>query len=288
MKTSVIDRLVEQAWPVSAEVRRKASQVEDWSTINEYGYDEFGLHPPTAMIAASVVEVLYRKYFRVDAQGLENVPSTGRVMVFGNHSGQLPVDGGMVAASLLLDKDPPRITRSLIEYWFPTLPFVGNFLNRAGQVTGLPGNAIHLLERDQCLLVFPEGIRGSGKLYKDRYQLKRFGTGFVRIALQTGTPLVPVAVVGGEEQAPSFHDLKPLARMLGFPYFPITPFFPWFGLLGGIPLPTKYRLRFGEPIQLEGHGDESDEVISDHVERLRSELSSLLGGLLHERQHVFW
>jgi 1-acyl-sn-glycerol-3-phosphate acyltransferase len=260
----------------------------DWANINEYGYDPFGFHPSTAMAAATVLEALYRRYWRVEAQGLENVPDTGRVLLYGNHSGQLPIDGAMVAASLFLDKDPPRMARSLMEYWFPTLPFVGTFLNRAGQVTGLPGNANHLLEHEECLLVFPEGIRGSGRLWRDRYRLMRFGTGFVRIALETGTPLVPVAVVGGEEQAPSFYDVKPLARLIGFPYFPITPFFPWFGLLGAIPLPTKYRLRFGEPIVLEGQGDEPDEIIAGHVERLRGELSSLLGRLLHERQHIFW
>ena len=161
-------------------------------------------------------------------------------------------------------------------------------LNRAGQVTGLPDNAIRLMETDQCLLVFPEGIRGSGKLWRDRYQLQRFGTGFVRIALETGTPLVPVAVVGGEEQAPSFHNFKPLARLLGFPYFPITPFFPWFGLLGALPLPTKYRIEFGQPLYLEGQGDESDEYVNQQVQMLRGELSSLLQRLLSERQHVFW
>jgi 1-acyl-sn-glycerol-3-phosphate acyltransferase len=283
-----IREIIENAWPVSAEVRRKALLVNDWSHLNEYGYDEFGFHPPTAMTAASVVAVLYRKYFRVEARGLENVPDSGSVLIYGNHSGQLPVDGAMVAASLLLDKDPPRVTRALMEYWFPTLPFVGNFLNRTGQVTGLPGNAEHLLRHGQCALVFPEGIRGSGKLWKNRYRLMRFGTGFVRIALQTGTPLVPVAVVGGEEQAPSFHDLKLLAHTLGFPYFPITPFFPWFGPVGGIPLPTKYRIEFGTPIELDGDGDESDEVIARHVDLLRGKLSSLLGGLLHERKHIFW
>ena len=280
-------RLIEETWPVSENVRRQA-ELLDWSNLNEYGFDEFGYHPPTAMTAASAVEFLYRHYFRVEARAVENVPARGRVLIYGNHSGQLPVDGAMVAATLLFKRETPRIARGLIEYWFPTLPFIGTFLNRAGQVTGLPGNASRLMERDECLLVFPEGIRGSGKLWKDRYRLMRFGTGFVRLALKTGTPLVPVAVVGGEEQAPSFHDFKPLARLLGFPYFPITPTFPWLGLLGGIPWPTKYRIEFGQPIELSGDGDEPDEIIAEHVDRLRNELSSLLGRVLSEREHIFW
>jgi 1-acyl-sn-glycerol-3-phosphate acyltransferase len=285
---AVLEELFEESRVIDDEIRDQARRVVDWGRINEFGYDEFGFHPPAAMRVAAVAKLLYRHYFRVEARGLENVPAQGRVMLYANHSGQLPLDGMVIAGAQFYDRRPPRIVRSLFEYWFPTLPFVGTMLNRAGQVTGLPENAIRLMETDQCLLVFPEGIRGSGKLWRDRYQLQRFGTGFVRIALETGTPLVPVAVVGGEEQAPSFYDFKPLARLLGFPYFPITPFFPWFGLLGGLPLPTKYRIEFGQPVYLEGQGDESDEYINQQVQMLRGELSSLLQRLLSERQHIFW
>ncbi len=287
MKERSQKRLIEDAWPVSESARTQARLI-DWSNINELGFDEFGFHPPTAVIAASAAEYVYRHYFRVDARGMENVPNTGRVLLYGNHSGQLPLDGAMIAAALLFEKKQPRIARTLIEYWFATLPFAGTLLNRLGQVTGLPDNAIRLMKLDECLLVFPEGIRGSGKLYKDRYRLMRFGTGFVRLALETGTPLVPVAVVGGEEQAPAFFNVKPVARALGFPYFPLTPFFPWLGLLGALPLPTKYRITFGDPVKLEGRGDEPDEVINGHVERLRNDLSALLGTRLSEREHVFW
>lgn len=281
------NRLLEEAWPISESVREQGQKL-DWKNINELGFDEFGFHPPTAMVAASVMEFLYRHYFRVEAHGVENVPPEGRILLYGNHSGQLPFDGALVAAALFFDATHPRMARSLVEYWFPTLPFIGTFLNRAGQVTGLPENAIRLMEQDECLLVFPEGIRGSGKLYKNRYRLMRFGTGFVRIALQTKTPLIPVAVVGGEEMAPSLFDVKPLAKLLGFPYFPLTPTFPWFGALGGLPYPVKYRIRFGEPIYLDGAGDEPDEIIAEHVEMLRNELATRLGKLLDEREHIFW
>lgn len=288
MDPALRERLLDAAWPVSDEVRRRAALLGDWQGINEYGYDEFGMHPPTALVAATVVERLYRDYFRVDARDADLVPATGRVLIYGNHSGQLPIDGALVAAAQLLDRKQPRLVRSLFEYWFPTLPFVGTFLNRAGQVTGLPDNCKRLLEKEQCMLVFPEGIRGSGRLWRDRYKLMRFGTGFVRLALETGAPLVPVSVVGGEEQAPSFYDLKPLARAIGFPYFPLTPFFPWLGLLGAVPLPVRYRIRFGEPIRLDGRGDEPDEVVAEHVERLRGALRALLDRSLAERRHVFW
>jgi 1-acyl-sn-glycerol-3-phosphate acyltransferase len=285
---AVLSELAENGLFVSDRVRWAAKLIKEWDGLNEFGYDAFGFHPPSALHAATAVDWLYSKYFRVEADGVEHVPDTGRVFMFANHSGQLPIDGALIAAAQLFERKHPRMVRSMFDNWFPRLPYVGNFLKRVGQVTGMPENCIRLLNRDQCLLTFPEGTRGSGKVWRDRYTLQPFGSGFVRIGLETGTPFVPVAVVGGEEQIPSFHNSKILAKVLSMPYFPLTPFFPWFGLLGGLPMPVKYRIRFGKPIHLAGRGDESDEFIANHIETLRGALKTLLDGLLEERENVFW
>lgn len=277
--------LLEQVVP--EDINERTERIE--KEVNPYGYDEWGFHPDTARYAATFGKFLYRNYFRAEVHGIEHVPRKGRVMLIGNHSGQLPLDGLLIAMSLFLDQEPPRIVRSMVEYWFPTLPLVGNFLTRAGQFTGLPENALNMLKRDEIVLVFPEGIRGSGGLWKDRYKLKRFGTGFMRIALETNAPLVPVAVIGGEEQYPTLHNFRSLAKMLGFPYFPITPIFPWLGLLGAIPLPTKYRLYFGEPIVFDdGDPDEDDDTLNERIELIKGRLQAMIDEGVRQRKHIFW
>jgi 1-acyl-sn-glycerol-3-phosphate acyltransferase len=205
----------------------------------------------------------------------------------GNHSGQLPFDGLMVAASLFLELEPPRIVRSMVERWVPRLPWISTLFARAGQVVGTPDNCRRLLERGNVVLVFPEGVRGIGKTWERRYQLQRFGTGFMRLALATKSPILPVAVVGAEEQAPAFANVAPLAQLLGVPSFPITPTFPLFGLFGLLPLPTKYRLVFGPALRFEGGGDEDEGVIEAHVEVVRSSIAAQLERGLAAREGVF-
>ncbi len=257
--------------------------------LNAYGFDAWGFHADTARVTATLGGWLHRYYFRTKVFDIERVPDDGRVMLIANHSGQLPIDGLLVALSMFLDHDPPRLVRSMVEHWAPTLPLVGNFFTRCGQFTGLPENAVSMLERDEVVLVFPEGARGSGSLYRDRYRLQRFGTGFLRIALQTGTPIVPVAVIGGEEQAPSFSQLRPLARLLGVPYVPLTPTFPALGPLGLFPYPVRYRLHFGEPIFFgDGDPDEDDETLQGRIDEVRSRLEALMAEGLKRRRHVFW
>jgi 1-acyl-sn-glycerol-3-phosphate acyltransferase len=172
----------------------------------------------------------------------------------------------------------------MVEKFIPTLPFASYLLTRWGQITGTPENCRQLLESDEAVLVFPEGVRGISKPFSQRYQLQEFGLGFMRLALATGTPIVPVAVIGAEEQAPAV-NVKPLARLFGAPAFPVMPFPPFFPLL---PLPVKYRLHFGEPLQPTGDPDDDDEVIADKVRAVRARIQSLLRLGLEERRHVFW
>jgi len=282
---SLVRRLLDQV--VHREIDEKMERIP--TEVNQFGYDAWGFHPDTARYTSVLGSLLYRRYFRTEVFGIENVPASGRVMLIANHSGQLPLDAVMIAMAMFLEADPPRVVRSMVEYWFPTLPFIGTLFQRVGQFTGLPENALSMLKRDELILVFPEGIRGSGRLFKDRYKLKRFGTGFLRIALEARAPIVPVAVIGGEEQAPSFHDIKPLARLLGFPYFPVTPTFPWLGLLGLIPFPTRYRLHFGEPIIFsDGEPTEDDETLNARIEQIRSRLQGMIDDGLQQRKHIFW
>ncbi|MFW5924587.1 MAG: lysophospholipid acyltransferase family protein [Myxococcota bacterium] len=251
---------------------------------NEVGFDPFGLDPETTRYALAASALLHRRYFRTEVYGIEHVPE-GRTLVVANHSGQVPVDGLLIGTSLLLDADPPRFPRSMVEKWSAELPFVSVFFPRVGQVVGSPDNARRLLQAEQTLVVFPEGARGIAKTFDHRYQLTDFGLGFVRLALETNTPIVPVGVVGGEEQYISVADVKPLAKLLGMPAFPIIPQM-FLGML--LPLPTKYRLYFGEPLHLEGDPDDDDAVIEEKAWVVKTAIQSLVNRGLRERKSVFW
>jgi 1-acyl-sn-glycerol-3-phosphate acyltransferase len=248
---------------------------------NEYGVDPFGLDLDFALSAVGPFVWLYQHYFRVETHGLEQVPE-GRVLLIANHSGQLPADGAMIGTALLTQATPPRIVRAMVEKWVPTLPFISMFFSRIGQIVGTPENCRRLLEQDEAILVFPEGVKGISKLYPKRYQLQEFGLGFMRLALETNTPIVPIAVVGGEEQAPAFVDLKPIAKLLGFPAFPITPT----GL--PFPLPVKYRIYFGAPLRFEGRADDDDVELEKKVKVVKATIQAMLERGLAERKAVFW
>ena len=281
-RTSWRRRLAEQF--VSSELRAKMARVS--AELGTLGIDPFGFDPETVKFAAVPIEWLYKHYFRVITQGLENVPD-GRVLLVANHSGQLPFDGMMIGASLVMERDPPRVVRSMVEKWVPRLPFISVFMARVGQIVGTPDNCRRLLRRDEAILVFPEGARGISKTFDKRYQLERFGTGFMRLALETNTPIVPVAVVGAEEQIPSLMNLKKLANILGVPAFPVTPLFPLLGPAGLWPLPTRYRIYFGEPMRFEGGGDEEDEVVEEYVQEVRQSVAALIARGLGERSGIF-
>jgi len=255
--------------------------------LNSAGFDRWGLHPETLRKFAPIMYVLYKKYFRVEATGLENVPE-GRVLYIGNHGGQIPLDAMMAGLALLLESEPPRIARAMVERWVPTVPFVSSLFTRIGAMIGDPNNCRELLQHDQSVMVFPEGARGSGKLYKDRYQLQRFGTGFMRLALETNTPIIPVAVIGTEETYPSIFNFEMLAKLIGAPYFPVTPFFPLLGPLGLLPLPAKVTVRFGKPIYFEGKENESEDLICEKVQVVKDALQKEINEGLEKRgDHIF-
>jgi len=246
--------------------------------------DPFGTDWESVRLSLAITAYLYRGYFRTEIHGIENVPA-GRVMLIGNHSGQIPLDGVVVVTSMALDGKPPRFVRGMVERFIGTLPFLSIWIPRVGQVLGAPENARLLLEQEQALIVFPEGARGISKPITKRYQLQDFGLGFMRLALETKTPIVPVAVIGAEEQLISVADIKPLAKLLGMPAFPVLPQL-LFGL--AVPLPTKYRLVFGEPLRFTGDPDDDDSVIEEKVAVVRATIQSMVNRALREREAIFW
>jgi len=259
---------------LSDEVDERLARIP--TTLNEYGYDPFGASLDFAHTTSAIGAFLYRYYFRVETRGIEKVPD-GRVLLIANHAGNtLPMDGAMLGLSMLLEAEPPRLVRAMAEFYLPRIPWWSELIHRAGAVVGTPENCARLLEREEAIMVFPEGSRGFIKPFSQRYKLQRFGTGFVRLALQTKTPIVPVGIVGSEEQSPGLVDSKALAKLIGAPAFPVTWFFPWLGLLGYLPLPVKYRIHFGDPIRFEGDANEDDEAISRHVGRVKDEISLLI------------
>ncbi len=250
---------------------------------NEYGYDPFGFNRADLKYGFLFARWLYRNYFRAEAQGVDNVPAAGRVLLIANHSGQLPFDGIVLGAACLLERDPPRMARSMIEKFVPTLPFASYWFNRWGQITGTPENCRRLLEDEECIMVFPEGARGISKPFSKRYQLQQFGLGFMRLALETNTPIVPVAIIGAEEQAPAV-NLKRVARVLNMPSFPVVPYPPFVPV---VPLPVKYRLYFGEPMTFEGDADDDDAVLEVKVRAVKMAIQSMIHVGLRERRGVF-
>ncbi len=249
-------------------------------TGNEFGVDPFGFSLDYALSAIAPIVWMYKHYFRVQTYGIENVPA-GRVLLVSNHSGQLPFDGAMIGVAMLTEATPSRAIRSLVDKWVPTLPYVSTYMARVGQVVGTPENCRRLLESDEAILVFPEGMRAINKLYHERYQLQDFGLGFMRLALETNTPIVPIGVVGAEEQAPALFDFKPAARLLGIPSFPVT-------VTGvPIPLPVKYRIYFGEPMRFTGRPDDEDAELDRKVRTVKAAIQGLLDQGLREREGVF-
>lgn len=246
----------------------------------EYAEDEWGFDEEFAEAVYPFAELLYDAWWRVTAIGVGNVPSHGRAMVVANHAGSLfPFDAAMMTTAIMKEHPLPRWPRFMVLDWAFVLPFLSAFMRRVGGVPANPDNAIRLLERDQVVMAFPEGVKGTGKPFSERYRLQRFGRGgFVEVALRTRSPIVPVAVVGSEEIYPKIAESRALARLVGAPFVPITPTFPWLGLLGLIPLPSRWRIEFCEPLDLSEHPPEAAED-----RRLTFELSEQIRELIQQK-----
>ncbi len=224
----------------------------------ETSYDRYGFSPEAIRTAFPWFQALYRWYFRVRSEGHEHLPLDGPALLVANHGGLLPFDAAMAVVDVLLHTDPPRLARAIVDRWAGTLPWINVFYARVGQVVGTRENFADLLDDGQLVLVFPEGMEGVRKPITQRYRLQGFRVGFVEQALRARAPIVPVAIVGSDDQAPVLYDLKPLARAFGLPFLPLTPTFPWLGPLGLLPYPVGYRIVYGEPLRFhERFGPES-------------------------------
>ena len=254
--------------------------------------DDFGFDSEFTERVLDVALWFYRKYWRVETEGVRNVPARGRALLVANHAGIIPYDGAMIRTAIIAEHPNPRHARMLVVDWAFAMPFTNMLLIKTGNVLAHPANATALLERDELVGVFPEGVKGASKPYRSRYRIRRLGRGgFVQVALRTGSPIIPVAVVGSEEIHPVIADLQPLARLLRVPTIPITPTFPWLGLAGLVPLPSKWFIAFGEPIDIAHYGPDAAEdsrLVLELSEHVREWIQATIYQLLPRRQTIFF
>lgn len=258
----------------------------------EYEVDPYGLDEEFTDWIRPIFRFLYRFYWRVDTTGIENVPGQGRALIVANHSGVLPWDGAMIMTAIWEEHAEPRYVRTLYLDWFTQVPWVAPLLTRTGQILAHPENGERLLLEDRLVAVFPEGLKGVGKLFKDRYKLARFGRGgFARMAIRTQAPIIPCAVVGAEEIHPTFRRMHLIEKALHLPIVPITPTFPWLGILGTIPLPSKWKIHFCEPVPTNRYKPEDANnflVVSKVSNQVRNSIQKKIHELLAERGSVFF
>lgn len=286
-----------EAWQRLTQTLGHFGFAELWREIAMRGrsdvVDEFGYDPVFAERIAPVLEFLYRSYFRVDVMWIDRIPNVGRALLVANHSGGLPYDGAMLMSAMSQDHPAHRTLRPLVEDFVFHFPYLGVLMNRIGGVRACQENAERLLKRDELVAVFPEGIKGIGKLYRERYELQRFGRGgFVKLALRTGSPIIPTAIVGAEEIHPMIGRISWLAKSIGIPYVPLTPTFPWLGPLGLVPMPTKWRMAFGEPIDVAseyGVAAAEDRIIVGRIsEQVRQTVQTMVDDLLAARRSLIF
>jgi 1-acyl-sn-glycerol-3-phosphate acyltransferase len=254
--------------------------------------DEFGYDPTFTEAVLPLLEFLYTVWWRVEAAGVETVPSSGPALIVANHSGVLPWDGVMIRLAVRHEHPARRECRLLALDMFALLPFLAPVLTRMGAVRASQENGERLLRNGELVGVFPEGVKGVGKPFRSRYKLARFGRGgFVRLALRTGAPIVPCAVVGAEEIHPSLANVNWIGRPLGLPYVPLTPTFPWLGPLGFVPLPTKWSIDFAEPIGVDGYGPDAadDPILVNRLsEQVRGVIQRMIDGRLARRRSIWF
>ncbi|MEV6245638.1 lysophospholipid acyltransferase family protein [Streptomyces sp. NPDC051742] len=256
--------------------------------IDEFGYDE----ELTDQVLMSLLRPLYEKYFRVEVKGVENIPAEGGALIVANHSGTVPLDGLMMQVAVHDHHPAGRHLRLLAADLVFVLPIVNELARKAGHTLACAEDAERLLRAGEIVGVMPEGFKGIGKPFGERYKLQRFGRGgFVSTALRAGVPIVPCSIVGAEEIYPMIGNARTLARVLGFPYFPLTPTFPWLGPLGALPLPTKWTIQFGEPIPTDSYAPEAAEdpmLMFNLTDQVREQIQHTLYKLLVQRRSVFF
>ena len=245
--------------------------------FNAYGVDPYGVSRWHLRFFLGMLTFFYRNYFRVRCAGIEHVPARGRAMLVGNHSGGIAADAAMVIASCFLEKEPPRLGQAMAEKFINAMPLASSWASRCGQFPGLPEHALQLLEAERLLVVFPEGARGTAKLYPERYSLVDFGTGFMRLALKTRTPIIPFGFLGGGAAIPTVANLYGVGKALGVPYLPVTPY------LLPVPLPVQMEIHYSEPMVFEGTGDEEDSVIQGYVEQVKARIADTIDRRRHQR-----
>jgi 1-acyl-sn-glycerol-3-phosphate acyltransferase len=246
----------------------------------DYPVDDFGFDPELRAVLARLADPLYRSYFRVRALGVNRIPAEGPALIVGNHSGTIALDSLMVNHAVATEHPGQRIVRNMAADLVYRLPLVGPLARKTGNAVACDEDALELLRRGELLGVYPEGFKGVGKGWSERYRLQRFGRGgFVEIALKARAPIVPVAVVGAEEAYPMIGNAKLLAKALGFPYFPVTPTFPLLGPLGLLPFPSKWIIEFGDPISLEEYPRDAVEdpmLVFEIADSIRDRIQQML------------
>ena len=253
---------------VTRDVRERVDRLE--LPFSRFGVDNYGISKKHLRYWFTLLGVLYKEYFRVKAYGTENIPRRGRAMLVGNHSGGVAFDGAMVISSCFFELEPPRLAQGMVEKFLNQMPLASLWMNRVGQLTGLPEHALHMLEDDRLLMVFPEGARGTAKLYWERNSLVHFGTGFMRLALQTKTPIIPFGFIGGGDALPTVFNAVELGRMFGAPYVPVSAY------VLPVPLPVQLAVHYGEPMRFEGTGNEDDATIEHKVNEVKHRIAELI------------
>ena len=296
MRTSTTHQLSDEVsrQPLSAEWDEldELAELPEEAAGGPCGTDEWGLDWEFVEAVLPFFTFLYKTYWRVETTGLENVPDRGRALLVANHSGMLPWDGVMIGTAILTEHPARRLVRSLYALLLAKLPLASAMLVKLGQALATVENGTRLLEQDELVAVYPEGYKGVGKLFKDRYRLARFGrAGFARMAIHAQAPIIPVSVVGAEETYVTLSTLPTLSKIVGLPFLPITPTFPWLGLLGFVPLPTKWYIDFGEPISTDGYEPDAADnmaVVSQLSDQVRHVVQGMVNSRLVRRHSVFF
>lgn len=269
--------------------------IDMWSYGDEeryYDIDAFGMSNATVELMMPFFQFLYHHYFRVDVEGAKNIARNGPALVVANHSGALPYDGAITNLAVYNNHPKHRYARYLVDDFVYYVPFIGTFIQRTGGIRACQENAIRLLDHGHMIMVFPEGLKGVSKPFDERYQLQRFGRGgYVKLAMRTGVPIIPTAIIGAEEIHPMLWKSDVLGKAMGLPYFPFTVTFPWLGPLGLMPLPTKWKIVFGKPISFKKYtarDAKSERKVKEVSHKIQAKVQSMIDKELEKRESVWY